>query len=75
MPLKEIVEKAEKEIGGKVVWMGECDDRWVLGFDFEENTLSSIVWCCYKATGEIGYFFPPDEPGLLKSAKSVNLPI
>lgn len=74
MILKEIIEKAEQEVGGKVIWLGECNDRWILGFDFEENALTSVVWCCYKDTGEISYFFPPDEPGLLKSAKTVLLP-
>ncbi len=65
--IKEIIAKAEREVGGKVVGLGECTDRWVFGFDFEESALTSIVWCCYKDTGEIGYFFPPDEPGLLRT--------
>lgn len=71
LTLQEAIKKAEQEIGGKVIWVGDYKDRWVLGFDFEEDTLSSIVWCCYKNTGEIGYFFPPDEPDVLKSTKEV----
>ena len=74
MTLKKAIEKAEQEIGGKVIAVGECKDRWILCFDFEKDALTSIVRCCYKETGELGYFFPPDEPGLLKSAKPVDLP-
>lgn len=74
MTVKDMIKKVEQDVGGKVIWLGECSDRWIFSFDFEEDTLTSVVWCCYKDTGEIGYFFPPDEPGLLKSVKEVFLP-
>ena len=74
MTVEEVIQKAEAEVGGKVISLGECEDRWILGFDWQSGTLSSIVWCCYKDTGEIGGFFPPDEPGVLKSAKPIVLP-
>lgn len=74
MTLKEAVRKAESQLSGKVINVFDCDDRWVFEFDWEEGTLSSVVWCCYKSTGEIECFFPPDEPEILKSAKPVPLP-
>ena len=73
MNLKKSIKKAEQEVGGKVIAVGECKDRWIFCFDFEEDSLTGVVWCCYKATGKIACFFPPDEPGLLKSAKPVDI--
>lgn len=73
MTLKNAIKKAQAQVGGKVVWVGECKDRWVFGFDWQADTLSSVVFCCYKVSGEIGYFFPPDEPSVLKSVKEISL--
>ena len=74
MTLAEIVAKAEREVGGKIVELAESQDRWIFGFDFEEDALTSVVWCCDKETEEVFCFFPPDEPDVLKSAKLVSLP-
>lgn len=73
MTLKEAIRAAESILDCKVVEVGDCKDRWVFALDWQEGTLSSVVWCCYKESGEIGYFFPPDEPGVLKSAKKIPL--
>lgn len=72
--LKEAVQKIESELGGKVTTIYDCDDRWVLGLDWQEGTLTSIVFCVYKETGELGNFFPPDEPEVGKNAKRIFLP-
>lgn len=74
MTLKEAVDKAEREFGKKVTAVSECSDRWIFEFDFGDCVLTGFVPCCYKSTGEIACFFPPDEPGLLKSAKPMPLP-
>ena len=74
MTLKEAVAKAEREFGKKVVAVSECDDRWFFEFDFGESVLTGFIPCCYKSTGEVGWFSPFDEPGLLSSAKPVPLP-
>ena len=74
MDLKDAIQKAEKELGGKVVSVFDCDDRWALNFDWQKDTLMSVIWCFYKDTKEIGCFFPPDEPEVGKRAKRVPLP-
>ena len=74
MTLVEAIRKAEREVGGYVIGLGECADRWIFGFDFEEDALTSVVWCCDKETEEIFCFFPPDEPDVLKSVKPLELP-
>ena len=74
MTLKEVIQKVEREFGGKVIGIGDCKDRWIFVFDWQQNALSSIVFCCYKDDYEIGYFFPSDEPGIFKSAEPIPLP-
>ena len=74
MTLKEAIQKIEAETGLKVKAAGDCNDRWVFGLDFGEPVLIGVVPCCYKSTGEVGWFSPFDEPGLLSSAKPVPLP-
>ena len=71
--LKEAIEKAEKEIGGKILTVDDCDDRWVFGFDFEIGAYTGVLFCCLKHTGEIVAFFPPDEPDVLLRAKPLSL--
>ena len=72
MTLKEAVKKAEQETGGTVLFVDDCGDRWVFGFDFEEGATMGVVFCCFKDTGNFTHFFPPDEPDVLKRAKSIN---
>ena len=74
MTLKEAILKAEREIGGEIIGVADYRDRWIFSFDWQTDTLSSVVWCCYKVSGEIGCFFPPDEPEVLKNAKEISLP-
>ena len=74
MTLEEAIRKAETQIGGKVIGIGDYKDRWIFCFDWQTGTLSSVVWCCYKDTGDIGCFFPPDEPDVLKLSKEIPLP-
>ena len=74
MDLKEALQKAELELGGTVISVFDCDDRWVFNFDWQVDTLSSVVWCCYKTAGEISCFFPPDEPEVGERAKRIRLP-
>ena len=74
MTLKKAILKAEHEIGGKVIGVADYKDRWIFSVDWQAGTLSSVAWCCYKANGEIGCFFPPDESDVLKSAKEIPLP-
>ena len=74
MDLKNAIQEAEKELGGKVVSVFDCDDRWVLNFDWQKDTLMSVVLCYYKESKEIGCFFPPDEPEVWGRAKRIQLP-
>lgn len=74
MTLEEAVHIAEEETGGKVLKVLETSDRWIFCFDFEVDALTGIIFCCFKNGDGLGYFFPPDEPGLLKSAIQVDLP-
>lgn len=72
--LKEAITIAEKETGGKVTGVLETSDRWIFDFDFEEDSLISVVFCCMKDSGEFKYFFPPDEPDILKHAQLLKEP-
>lgn len=73
MNLIEAIQKAESEIGGKIISVFDCEDRWVFGFDFQKNSLYSVVWCCYKDSGELDAFLPSDEPEVGKRAKQISL--
>lgn len=74
MNLKKAIQKAEIETGGKVLYVNDCGDRWIFGFDFEVDAQTSVIFCCFKDTGEFTDFFPPDEPDVLLRAKPVTLP-
>ena len=72
--LKDAINKAEKEVGGKILTVDDCDDRWVFGFDFEADAQTGVVFCWFKDTREFRDFFPPDEPNVLLRAKPIELP-
>lgn len=74
MTLEKAIQKAEMKLGGKVISVFDCGDRWALGFDWQKENLTSFIWCCLKDTGKIVSFFPPDEPEVAKRAKRVPLP-
>ena len=48
MTLEDAIKKAEQETGGTVLFVDDCDDRWVFGFDFEADSTMGIVFCCFK---------------------------
>ena len=73
MTLEDAIKKAEQETGGTVLFVDDCDDRWVFGFDFEADSTMGIVFCCFKNTGKFTHFFPPNEPDVLKRAKPIKL--
>lgn len=73
MTLKEAIQKAEKDTGGKVLGVLDADDRWIFSFDFEIDAYTGVVFCCFKDNGKFTDFFPPDVPNVLERAKPIPL--
>ena len=71
--LKESIEKAKNTVNSKILNVYDCGDRWIFDFEFEVNATTSVIFCCFKGTGEFFDFFPPDEPDVLKRAKKVDI--
>ena len=71
--LKEAIEKAKNTVNSKILNVYDCEDRWIFDFEFEVNATMSVIFCCFKDTGEFSDFFPPDESYVLKRAKKVDI--
>lgn len=74
MTLAEAINVAEQKIGAKVLKVLETPDRWIFCFDFEVDALTGIMFCCFKNGDDLTCFFPPDEPDVLGTAVSIDLP-
>lgn len=75
LTLEEGIKKAEETVGGIVVTIRDCGDRWSFSFKEDEGKFGAISMFIFKEDGEIEYFLMDAENiAILKNGKDTPLP-